>query len=87
MIKPKSIYDPLYNSFIKRLVQERKRLNLSQVEVADRLQMTQSDVSKIENNERRLDILELKNLLAIYQLNENIELKKALKNFFDLDIK
>jgi len=85
MHKSKSIHNSRYNGLIKELIEERKRLKLSQIEVAALIQMTQSDISKIENSERRLDILELRDLLEIYSFDENIEFKKKIKDFFGLD--
>lgn len=84
MQKTKSIHNAEYNNFIKQLVRERKRLKLSQSDVAVQLQMTQPDISKIENNERRLDVLELRNLVSIYDINKNVELKEGFKSFFHL---
>jgi transcriptional regulator with XRE-family HTH domain len=51
--------DSRYDVFFKILIKERKKRNLTQNEVAERLNKPQSYVSKYETGERRLDIIEL----------------------------
>ena len=58
MSKSKTIYSPEYIELIDILASERKRLDLSQAEVAEQLGLRQTDISKIENKERRLDVHE-----------------------------
>lgn len=55
-----------YRIFLKRLKQARRDANLTQVEVSRRLGKPQSFVSKIESGERRVDVVELEYLAAIY---------------------
>ena len=50
--------DPIYIVFRTLLSEKRVELGLTQVEVADRLKLPQSYVSKYENGERRLDFAE-----------------------------
>jgi len=46
---------------LARLLREvRERAGMTQAELADRLETTQSTVSKIETGERRLDLIELR---------------------------
>nr|WP_151828380.1 helix-turn-helix transcriptional regulator [Acinetobacter oleivorans] len=66
------------------LSNERKRLGISQKEVAFQLSISQTDISKIERLERRLDILELKNLLQIYRISSNPNLKKVILEFLEI---
>jgi len=54
----KSIYSKRYRQFLDLLIQARKEADLTQVEVASRLDRPQSFVSKYENGERRLDVVE-----------------------------
>ena len=54
----KSIYSKRYRQFLDLLIQARKEADLTQVEVASRLNRPQSFVSKYENGERRLDVVE-----------------------------
>jgi transcriptional regulator with XRE-family HTH domain len=54
----KSVHNKKYGSFLGFLIDARKRAGLTQVEVAARLARPQSYVSKYENGERRLDVVE-----------------------------
>jgi transcriptional regulator with XRE-family HTH domain len=54
----KSIYSKKYGQFLDLLIEARKEADLTQVEVAMRLGRPQSFVSKYENGERRLDVVE-----------------------------
>lgn len=55
----RSIHDPRYQNLIKKLIELRESKNVTQVELARRLEKPQSYVSKVEILERRLDIIEL----------------------------
>lgn len=55
----KSVHNRQYGYFLELLIAARKTAGLTQVEVAKRLTRPQSYVSKYENGERRLDIVEL----------------------------
>jgi transcriptional regulator with XRE-family HTH domain len=55
---PKSVFSPKYRRFRELLIQARKDAELTQTELADRLTRPQSFVSKYENGERRLDLIE-----------------------------
>lgn len=85
MNRTKTIYNQEYCNFISALCSERKRLGLSQLEVATLIGMTQSDMSKIESCERRVDIYELKSLLNVYRVQHNEKLNKLVRIFFELD--
>ena len=54
----KSVFTKEYAVMLDVLIQARKSQGFSQQDVADRLGKPQSFVSKYENGERRLDILE-----------------------------
>ncbi|GKG92687.1 transcriptional regulator [Desulfovibrionaceae bacterium] len=54
----KSVFTREYAAFLEVLVQARKGQNLSQQVIAKRLGKPQSFVSKYENGERRLDVIE-----------------------------
>ena len=57
---PKSIYSSQYETFLILLRQTREEAGVTQIELARKLRMTQSTVSKCERGERRLDIIELR---------------------------
>jgi transcriptional regulator with XRE-family HTH domain len=56
----KSIHSAEYQRFCELLRQLRHEAGLTQVQVAERLDEPQSFVSKYESGERRLDIIELR---------------------------
>lgn len=56
----KSIYSHDYSLFLEQLRKARSQKSLTQAQVAERLDQTQSFVSKVERGERRLDIVELR---------------------------
>lgn len=56
----KSIFSKDYEVFLHCLKEARKKVGLTQVELAERLGQTQSFVSKAERGERRLDVVEVR---------------------------
>lgn len=60
-----TIHDIRYGMIVARLIEIRKRANLSQKDLAQRLNLAQPDISKIERLERRLDILEFLDWLNV----------------------
>lgn len=54
----KSIYSDEYIEIISLLRSVRVKKNITQAEMAALLNVTQSFVSKVENRERRLDVIE-----------------------------
>jgi len=55
----RSVFSDNYDIFRKLLVKARKDAYLTQVELAQRIGKHQSYISKYENGERRLDVIEL----------------------------
>lgn len=84
MKRQKTIHNDQYQYLLSQLCLERKRLGLSQSEVASSLGMTQSEISKIETGERRVDVLEFKEIISAYRVNENEKLNSLVVNFFNL---
>lgn len=80
-IMSKTIHDTLYQRLINELAQERIRLNISQSELATQIGLNQSDMSKIEKFERRLDVLEFSMILKALRINENVRLQMIVKDF------
>lgn len=56
----KSIYSDEYTKFLDHLRQTRRKANITQEQLAKRLDQTQSFISKVERGERRLDLVELR---------------------------
>jgi len=77
----KTIHHNLYQSLITELTNERTRLNISQGELAAQIGLNQSDVSKIEKFERRLDVLEFSMILKTLRVHENVRLQRIVKEF------
>mgnify|MGYP000181411592 CR=1 FL=1 len=61
----RSIHDPRYQDLIKKLIELRESKNVTQVELARRLNKPQSYVSKVEILERRIDVIELIDWLKV----------------------
>ena len=81
MSKNKTIYDKRYQSLISELTKERVRLSISQDELAANVGLNQSDISKIEKFEKRLDVLELSMILGELRIGENVRLQRIIKQF------
>jgi len=81
MKKVKTIFDQRYQKLISELAKERIRLSISQGELAAQVGLNQSDISKIEKYEKRLDVLELSMLLKALRIEENARLQKIVKEF------
>lgn len=60
----KSIYTDEYKTLTQLLRATREAAGVTQVELAKRLGQSQSYISKIELGDRRLDIVQLRTLLA-----------------------
>jgi ribosome-binding protein aMBF1 (putative translation factor) len=60
----KTIYSTDYAAVLRLLREAREAAGVTQVDLAERLGQTQSFVSKIERGDRRLDIIQLRTILA-----------------------
>ena len=69
-----SIHSKEYKEIILKLIAARLKSGITQVQAGLKLKKPQSYISKIERRERRIDVVELKQLLKIYKQN--------LKDFF-----
>lgn len=63
----KTIYTKSHRYMVGQLIKARKKAGLKQEDVARKLGRTQSYVSKIEAGQRRIDIIQLKELAEIYK--------------------
>jgi len=54
----KSITSEEYSAFLRLLISHREQAGLTQTQLAERIEETQSFVSKLERGERRIDVLE-----------------------------
>ncbi len=64
----KSIYNNEYRNLINKLRELRKKKQLTQAQLAAKIGVDQTLISKIETCERRIDVIELKNICSA--LNE-----------------
>ncbi len=71
----KTIFTESHREMVQQLVKARKKANLRQKDVAKKLGKTQSYISKIEAGQRRIDIIQLKELSAIYKKKINFFIK------------
>ena len=72
-----SIHDPRYQKLIKELIRMRELKNITQVELASSLKKPQSYIAKVENLDRRLDIIELLDWLSALQTSISDLLQKS----------
>ncbi|MBM3970826.1 MAG: helix-turn-helix transcriptional regulator [Planctomycetes bacterium] len=61
----KSIYSREYQVMLRLLREARSDAGITQVDLAKRLRLTQSLVSKIERGDRRLDLAELRSFCRV----------------------
>lgn len=65
----KVIYSKEHKYIIKQLKKARIEAGFNQKHVADLLDKTQSYISKIENGQRRIDVVQLNEFAKIYKKN------------------
>ena len=58
----KSIHSHLYHQVIGRLRGKREKLGITQIQLAELLKVNQTFVSRIETCDRRLDLIELRQI-------------------------
>ena len=63
----KSIYSAEYQQLCRVLRELRHEAGLTQAQVAERLDVPQSFVSKYESGERRLDVIELRHIVRAFE--------------------
>lgn len=73
----KTIHDDRYQALIRQLVAEREQRSITQTVLANALARPQSYVAKVENLERRLDIVELADWLKIL----GVEREEFMRHF------
>ena len=72
----KSIYSNNYKYLIKQLKSARIEACFNQKEVANKLNRTQSYISKIEAGQLRVDVIQLKELAELYKKDIGYFLKQ-----------
>ena len=70
--------------FLKMLRDERVSRNMSQEDLANRLDVTQSIVSKSESGDRQMDFLELRDFCNVLDIKLEVFVKKFEKELLKL---
>ncbi|WP_082602112.1 helix-turn-helix domain-containing protein [Phenylobacterium sp. Root700] len=78
---PKSVFTDAYAALIETLVASRKSQGVTQVELANRLNKPQSFVSKIEQGQRRVDVVEFCAIAHALELDAAGLFQRVLKRF------
>lgn len=78
-----TIHDHRYRCLVQLLVKLRKDTNLSQSILAKELGLSQSDISKIENHERRLDALEIFEYLEVISKHSKTPANKLWNSIYE----
>ena len=68
----KSIHDPRYGQLVERLIALREEFGVTQTELAGLLDKQQSYVAKVENFDRRLDVVEIADWLTALRTSPQI---------------
>ena len=76
---PKSIFTEEYQIFLTALIQARQEAGITQMQLAKILQKPQSYVSKYENGERRLDVIETFEILLSLNVKPRLFFTKLEK--------
>ena len=63
----KTLYSKEHKYLVERLKEARAKSGFDQIKVAKLLGRTQSEISKIEAGQRRIDIVQLKEFAKIYK--------------------
>ena len=72
----KTIHDPRYRELVEVLIQLREAAPVTQTELAARLGKPQSYVAKVENLDRRLDMVELADWVSAIGVDGGTLLKR-----------
>jgi transcriptional regulator with XRE-family HTH domain len=79
----KSNYTYEYKTILRRLRDARHNAGYTQREVASKLGRHQSFISKIESGERRIDVVELAELMRIYKTPLDMRLSDILSGSYN----
>lgn len=75
---PHPIHDPRYQRVATLLAQIRRERGLLQQDVADKLGRPQAYVSKVESGARRLDLIELMDMLRVLETDPHLFMDQLL---------
>ncbi|HRQ39312.1 MAG TPA: helix-turn-helix transcriptional regulator [Chloroflexota bacterium] len=64
-----SVHDPKYKNFCRLIITYRQRQGLTQMQLAEKLNRPQSFVSKYENGDRRVDLIEFLDIAEALEID------------------
>ena len=64
----KDAHDPAYSAILEGLIARRKALGMTQVDLAQAMRTDQSQISKFERRERRIDVIDYLRFCIALQL-------------------
>jgi transcriptional regulator with XRE-family HTH domain len=76
----KSVHTKNYTRFLELLIKARKDAKVTQEQVAERLSRPQSFVSKYENGERRVDVIEFLDIAQAIGFDPINFMRRVLKS-------
>ena len=79
----RSVHSKVHQDIRNILIKQRKKLKLTQRDLAKKLEISHSIIGKIETGDRRLDIVELLEYANILEINTNTILE-ILRSHDDL---
>ena len=79
---PNSLHDDRYREIIRMLTSERKKQEITQKQLSELVHLSQSHLSKIENYERRIDVLEFFEIIVAMNINIHSFFDNLLKGLF-----
>ena len=79
----RSVHSKVHQDIRNLFIDQRKKLNLTQRELAKELNITHSIIGKIETGDRRLDVVELLEYANVLEINTDTILE-ILRNHQDL---
>ena len=71
----KSIYSTEHLKLVDKLIEARKDAGLDQTQVAKKLKVTQSFISKIESGQTKIDVFQLLDFAKVYKKDLNYFIK------------
>lgn len=71
----RSIHNPAYQALINEIVSYRKSKNVTQIGLASKLGKPQQYIAKVENLDRRIDAIELKEWLKALDADRDFMIK------------
>ncbi len=72
----KSVFTDRYANLVRELVAARRSAGMTQTQVADRLRRPQSYIAKIEQGQRRLDVVEFLEIADVLNADPHAIIKR-----------